>query len=303
MYRVLATDGIAKSAVEKLTSLGYEVVEQFYEPEELGEQLANFDAVVVRSATKVREPIIDKAAEAGRLKVIIRGGVGVDNIDVKYAEDKGIKVRNTPRASTDSVAECTIGHMFCLARYLGISNYAMRNGEWPKKQYKGIELAGKTLGLIGMGRIAQGVAKRAAALGMKVMYTDIFEIKGLPAEYEKSTQEEILKKADFVSLHIPMPEDKKPVIKAEELALMKPTAYILNLARGGLIDEDALCDALDNGKLAGAALDVYAKEPLQNERIMKNDKVSLTPHVGGSTKEAQDRIGEEIVSIITEILK
>ena len=138
---------------------------------------------------------------------------------------------------------------------------------------------------------------------MKVMYTDIFEIKGLPAEYEKSTQEEILKKADFVSLHIPMPEDKKPVIKAEELALMKPTAYILNLARGGLIDEDALCDALDNGKLAGAALDVYAKEPLQNERIMKNDKVSLTPHVGGSTKEAQDRIGEEIVSIITEILK
>ncbi len=303
MYRVLATDGMAKSAVEKLTSLGYEVVEQFYEPEELGEQLANFDAVVVRSATKVREPIIDKAAEAGRLKVIIRGGVGVDNIDVKYAEDKGIKVRNTPRASTDSVAECTIGHMFCLARYLGISNYAMRNGEWPKKQYKGIELAGKTLGLIGMGRIAQGVAKRAAALGMKVMYTDIFEIKGLPAEYEKSTQEEILKKADFVSLHIPMPEDKKPVIKAEELALMKPTAYILNLARGGLIDEDALCDALDNGKLAGAALDVYAKEPLQNERIMKNDKVSLTPHVGGSTKEAQDRIGEEIVSIITEILK
>ena len=303
MYRVLATDGMAKSAVEKLTSLGYEVVEQFYEPEELGEQLANFDAVVVRSATKVREPIIDKAAEAGRLKVIIRGGVGVDNIDVKYAEDKGIKVRNTPRASTDSVAECTIGHMFCLARYLGISNYAMRNGEWPKKQYKGIELAGKTLGLIGMGRIAQGVAKRAVALGMKVMYTDIFEIKGLPAEYEKSTQEEILKKADFVSLHIPMPEDKKPVIKAEELALMKPTAYILNLARGGLIDEDALCDALDNGKLAGAALDVYAKEPLQNERIMKNDKVSLTPHVGGSTKEAQDRIGEEIVSIITEILK
>ena len=303
MYRVLATDGMAKSAVEKLTSLGYEVVEQFYEPEELGEQLANFDAVVVRSATKVREPIIDKAAEAGRLKVIIRGGVGVDNIDVKYAEDKGIKVRNTPRASTDSVAECTIGHMFCLARYLGISNYAMRNGEWPKKQYKGIELAGKTLGLIGMGRIAQGVAKRAVALGMKVMYTDIFEIKGLPAEYEKSTQEEILKKADFVSLHIPMPEDKKPVIKAEELALMKPTAYILNLARGGLIDEDALCDALDNGKLAGAALHVYAKEPLQNERIMKNDKVSLTPHVGGSTKEAQDRIGEEIVSIITEILK
>ena len=303
MYRVLATDGMAKSAVEDLRAKGYEVVEQYYEPVELAEQLKEFDAVVVRSKTKIRQPIIDAAAEAGRLKVVIRGGVGVDNIDVKYAEEKGIKVRNTPRASSASVAEATIGHMFALCRYIGISNYAMRNGEWPKKKYEGTEIAGKTIGLIGMGRIAQEVAKRAAALGMKVMYTDIFEIKGLPEDYVKSTQEEILKNADFVSLHIPMPADKKPVIVAEDLALMKPTAYILNLARGGLIDEDALCDALDNGKLAGAALDVFASEPASNERVLSNDKISLTPHIGGSTKEAQGRIGEEIVSIITDILK
>ena len=303
MIRVLATDGIAKVAAEKLESLGYEVVQEFYEPDVLAEKVKEFDALVVRSATKVREPIIDAAAEAGRLKIIIRGGVGVDNIDVAYAKEKGINVANTPKASSASVAECTIGHMFALARFIGISNYAMRNGEWPKKQYKGIELCGKTLGLIGMGRIAQEVAKRAEALGMKVMYTDIFDIQGLPESYVKSTQEEILKEADFVSLHIPMPADKKPVIGAEQLATMKPSAYILNLARGGVIDEDALCDALDNGVIAGAALDVYASEPLANDRIRSNAKISMTPHIGGSTKEAQDRIGMEIVDIIENQFK
>lgn len=299
--RVLASDGMAASAVKKLEDLGYEVVQEFYEPDQLAEKVKEFDALVVRSATKVREPIIDAAVEGGRLKVVIRGGVGIDNIDHEYAESKGISVRNTPRASTDSVAEATIGHMFALARYIGISNHAMRNGEWPKKQYKGIELAGKTIGLIGMGRIAQSVARKAHALGMNVMWTDIFDIQGLPADYKKSTQEEILKEADFVSLHIPAQD--KPVIGAAELATMKPTAYILNLARGGIIDEDALCDALDNDKLAGAALDVFVKEPLANERIIKNDKISMTPHVGGSTNEAQDRIGQEIVDIITETFK
>lgn len=303
MTRILASDGIAKVAAEKLESLGYEVVQEFYEPDVLAEKVKEFDALVVRSATKVREPIIDAAAEAGKLKIIIRGGVGVDNIDVDYAKSKGINVANTPKASSASVAECTIGHMFALARFIGISNHAMRTGEWPKKQYKGIELAGKTMGLIGMGRIAQEVAKRAAALGMKVMYTDIFEIQGLPEEYVKSTQEEILKEADFVSLHIPMPEDKKPVIGAAELATMKSTAYILNLARGGVIDEDALCDALDNGVIAGAALDVFAKEPLENDRIRNNPKISMTPHIGGSTNEAQDRIGMEIVDIIENQFK
>jgi len=303
MYKILATDGMAKSAAAKLESLGYEVEQKFYEPDELAKKVKEADALVVRSATKVREPIIDAAAEAGRLKVIIRGGVGVDNIDVAYAESKGIKVRNTPKASSASVAELTIGHMFSMARFIGISNYTMREGQWEKKAYKGVELCGKTIGLIGMGRIAREVAKRAAALGMKVMYTDIYDVPDLPAEYIKSTKEDILKNADFVSIHIPMPADKKPVISAEELALMKPTAYLLNLARGGLVDEDVLCDALDNGKLAGAALDVYSKEPAENKRVLTNSKISLTPHIGASTGEAQDRIGEEIVGIITETLK
>ncbi len=303
MVKVLATDGMAKSAVDELKSKGYEVIEEHYEPDALAEAVKDVDVIVVRSATKVREPIIDAAAEAGRLKLIIRGGVGVDNIDVKYAEDKGIEVRNTPAASSASVAELTLGHMFSLARYIGIANYTMRDGRWEKKAYKGTELAGKTLGLIGMGRIARELAKRAEAIGMKIMYFDIFEIPGLPESYVKATKEDILKEADYVSLHIPMPEDKKPVISADDLASMKPTAYILNLARGGLIDEDDLCDALDNGVIAGAALDVYPSEPATNERVLSNEKISLTPHIGGSTKEAQDRIGEEICKHIYDVFE
>ena len=300
MIRVLASDGMEAAAVAALEAKGFEVVQKFFEPEELAEKVKEFDALVVRSATKVRQPIIDAAVAGGRLKLVIRGGVGVDNIDVKYAEEKGIKVNNTPRASSASVAELALGHMFAMARFIAIANVTMKNGEWNKKKYEGVELGGKTLGLIGMGRISQEIAKRALALGMKVIYTDIFEIKGLPAEYTCMTRDEVLKNADFVSLHIPMPADKKPVITANELALMKPTAFIVNTARGGLICEDALCDALDAGKLAGAALDVFAEEPAKNERVLKHPKISLTPHIGGSTQEAQGRIGEEIVELITK---
>lgn len=300
MIRVLAADGMEASAVAALEAKGFEVVQKFYEPEELAEKVKEFDALVVRSATKVRKPIVDAAVAGGRLRLVLRGGVGVDNIDVEYAEQNGIKVSNTPRASSASVAELALGHMFAMARYISIANVTMRNGEWNKKHYEGIELGGKTLGLIGMGRISQEIAKRAVALGMKVIYTDIFEIPGLPAEYTSMSRDEVLKNADFVSLHIPMPADKKPVITANELALMKPTAFIVNTARGGLICEEALCDALDAGKLAGAALDVFAEEPTKNERLLKHPKVSVTPHIGGSTKEAQGRIGEELVELLTK---
>ncbi len=300
--RILVTDGMDKAAMEELTKLGYEVVKQFYEPDQLGAALCEADAVVVRSKTKIRANHIDEVvANNGKLKLAIRGGVGVDNIDVKYAEDKGIKVRNTPRASSDSVAELTLGHMFTLARFIAASNVTMRNGEWNKKDYEGIELAGKTLGLIGMGRISRSLAAKATALGMKVVYTDI--MGKIADEYAYcETKEEVLAQADFVSLHIPAAADGKAVIGAAELALMKESAYLINLARGGLVDEEALCDALDAGKLAGAALDVFSKEPLANERVMKHAKISLTPHIGGSTKEAQGRIGMEIVDIIKDIL-
>ena len=301
MYRILSTDGMAKSAVQKLKSLGYEVVEEFYEPDVLAEKVKEFDALVVRSATKVREPIIDAAASAGRLKIIIRGGVGVDNIDVAYAKSKGIAVANTPNASSASVAELAITHMLALARFVAIANVTMRNGQWEKKAYKGVELTGKTLGVFGMGRIGRETAKRAEALGMKVIYTDAYPVSGVA--YEKVEQDELLKRADFITFHIPAIKGQPPIVNAEFLAKMKDGAYLINTARGALIDENALCDALDSGKLAGAGLDVFNEEPSKNERLLHHPKVSLTPHIGGTTKEAQDRIGEEIVEIIANTLK
>ena len=295
--RILVTDGMEKAAVAQLQANGHEVVEQFYEPDALGAALQEFDCVVVRSKTKVRANHIDEAIK-GKLKLVIRGGVGVDNIDVAYAESKGVAVRNTPAASSESVAELALGHMFALARFIAAANVTIRNGEWNKKQYEGIEISGKTLGLIGFGRISQALARRAEALGMKVVYTDFLgENKNFP-QYTFMSQAELLKVADFVSLHIPMPADKKAVVGEAELATMKPTAYIINTARGGLVDEAALVKALDEGKLAGAALDVFVEEPTKNEALYKHPKVSVTPHIGGSTEEAQGRIGAEIVSIL-----
>ena len=296
MIRILASDGIEKKAAEKLEKLGCEVVQQFYQPEELGDALKDFDCLVVRSATKVRQPIIDKALSYGRLKLIIRGGVGVDNIDVAYAKEHGINVTNTPNASSSSVAELAIAHMFSLARFIGISNHTMRNGEWNKKQYEGIELAGKTLGIIGYGRIGRSIGEKARALGMKTIAYDAYPC--VPEEYNVSL-DKLLAESDFITLHIPAAKDSKPFINAETIAKMKDGAYIINTARGALIDEDALCDALDSGKLAGAGIDVYKEEPTKNERLYTHAKVSLTPHIGGSTKEAQGRIGDEIVSIIS----
>lgn len=296
--RILVTDGMDKAGIDQLRANGHEVVEQYYEPDALGEALQGFDCVVVRSKTKVRANHIDEAAK-GSLKLIIRGGVGVDNIDVAYAESKGIAVRNTPCASSASVAELALGHMFALARFIGISNVTMRNGQWNKKQYEGTEIGGKTLGLIGFGRIAQELAKRADALGMKVVYTRRSGEDSQFPQYQYLPLEELLKVSDYVSLHIPMPADKKPVLGAAELAMMKPTAFVINTARGGVVAEDALLDALNEGKIAGAALDVFAEEPTKNEALCNHPKVSVTPHIGGQTAEAQGRIGEEIISIIT----
>ena len=299
MIRVLASDGMDKAASAKLRELGFEVVEQFYEPEQLGEELKNYDVLVVRSATKVRKPVIDAASEAGRLKLVIRAGVGVDNIDVAYALEKGLKVANTPNSSSASVAELAIGHMFALARFIAISNVTMREGKWEKKKYKGIELAGKTLGLVGFGRISREVAKRAEALGMTVLYTDIIgEAKGCTYEYCQFA--DVLKRSDFVSLHIPFIKENGPAIGADEIAMMKDGAYLINCARGGVVSEKALLDALNSGKLAGAGIDVFEEEPPTTAELVNHPNVSVTPHIGASTAEAQERIGGETVSVIAE---
>ena len=289
--RILASDGIEKNAAATLAAQGHEVVQQFYEPEELAEQVKNFDVLVVRSATKVRKPIIDAAAEAGRLKLIIRGGVGIDNIDHVYAEEKGIKVMNTPKASSDSVAELSLAHMFSVARFISIAGHTMREGKWEKKAYKGIELSGKTLGIIVYGRIGQ-------ALGLKVVAYDIYKIPALENENMRYVEmDELFAVSDFISLHTPA-IDGKPLINAETIAKMKDGVVFINTSRGNNVDENALLDALNSGKIYGAGLDVYAEEPAKNVALYSHPRVSCTPHIGASTSEAQKRIGAEIVDII-----
>jgi D-3-phosphoglycerate dehydrogenase len=301
MVRILATDGMESSAVKALTDLGFEVAQQFYDENTLPAKAAEYDVVVVRSATKIRKPVIDAAAAAGKLKLIIRGGVGIDNIDAVYAREKGIEVQNTPNASSASVAEVAIGHMFCLTRFMADANVTMRAGKWEKKRYEGKELAGKTLGLIGMGRIALCTAKMASALGMNVIYTNKSGPKPENEPFKYVPLDELISKSDFVSLH--MPSSDGHVLSAERIAKMKDGAYIINTARASLIDTKAMLDALDSGKLAGAGLDVFDEEPTKDERLYTHPKISMTPHIGASTIEAQQRIGEDIVSIIASKFK
>ena len=300
--RILVTDGMDKTAMAELKAQGHEVVEQFYESEELGKALRDFDVVVVRSKTKVRAPHIDEA-KGSSLKLIIRGGVGVDNIDVKYAEENGIMVRNTPNASSQSVAECALAHMFACARFISIAGAAMRNDIWDKKAYsKGIELQGKTLGIIGFGRIGAHLGVMAKAIGMDVVATrssrtsGTDEATGIPYV----TLDELLAKSDFISLHAPaLPGG--PLVNADTIAKMKDGVCIINTSRGGNVDEKALLEALNSGKVRAAGLDVWAEEPSKNHDLYSHPMVSCTPHIGAQTVEAQKRIGAEIVEIISKM--
>ncbi|MFT8350437.1 D-2-hydroxyacid dehydrogenase [Clostridium saccharoperbutylacetonicum] len=298
MIKVLTNDGLESTAIEALKALGAEVVNEHFNKDVLGEKLKEFDAVVIRSATKLTADVF-KAEEGGNLKLAIRAGVGIDNIDIPAAENKGVTVKNTPSASSDSVAELAIGHMFALARYIAIANYTMRNGEWNKKKYEGTEIAGKTLGIVGMGRIGQSLAKKATALGMKVVYYTI-EGKHEDLDYDFITFEELLQTSDFISLHVPYDKIAGSLIGKKELQLMKKTAYLINCARGKVVDEAALLEALNNGEIAGAGIDVFEEEPTKNEKLINHEKVSVTPHIGAATEEAQTRIGEEVVSVVKE---
>ena len=299
MARILITDGMDKSAIAKLKELGHEVVEQFYEADVLGEAMRDFDAMVVRSKTKVRAPHID-AAKGSKMKLIIRGGVGVDNIDVKYGEENGMAVRNTPCASSASVAELALTHMLALSRFVASANVTMREDKWEKAKYaKGMEIGGKTLGIIGFGRIGQELGKMAKALGMTVIVTGRTVKPELEEQFgvKYVSMDELLEKSDFVSLHTPALGDK-PLVDAECIAKMKDGAILINTSRGKNVDEQALLDALNSGKLRGAGLDVWFEEPTANHDLYCHPAVSCTPHIGAQTVEAQKRIGAEVVEII-----
>jgi D-3-phosphoglycerate dehydrogenase len=297
--KILVNDGMSEAGAQMLRDAGHEVITDKIPQEELPGRIAEFDALVVRSATKVRQDVID--AGIPNLKAVVRGGVGVDNIDVKYAEEKGVKVMNTPAASSDSVAELALAHMFALSRHLIASNLTMRNGEWNKKQYKGVEIAGKTLGILGIGRIGQALAKKALALGMTVIAFDPY-VNKLDINVKLTTMDEVLSKSDYISMHMPV-DPSGPVLSAKQFAMMKDGSYLINCARGGTMDEKALIAALDSGKLAGAGVDVFVGEPNPMTELVKHPKVSVTPHIGASSNEAQDRIGLEVASLLIDFFK
>ena len=297
MLRILLNDGLDKKAISNLELLGCDVDTNHYDIEDLKEKIKKVDCIVIRSATKIRRELIDEAIKGGKLKLIIRGGVGVDNIDVQYAEQNGIKVRNTPNASSSSVAEIILAHMFSLARFLNQSNITMKYGLWKKKDYIGVELEGKTLGIIGMGRIGSELAKKCTALGMKIIYFDLMDIKNIDNNYRKVEFDELLGESDFISINI---SGTKSIIGSEELKKVKKGAFIINTSRGKALDEEAIITSLNDGTLGGVGLDVFLEEPSKNLELIKHPKVSLTPHIGASTKEAQMKIGEEVINIIKE---
>ncbi len=293
--KVLVCDSISSRAVERMRQSGLEVdVDDKITPEALLEKIEPYDAMVVRSRTKVRKPVIDCAKN---LKVVVRGGVGVDNIDVAYAEARGIRIMNTPGASTQAVAELALAYIFALARPIVQATDSMRAGSWEKSKFEGIEVAGKVLGIIGMGRIGLALAQRAAALGMLVLGYDSRTVGAAPF-MQMVELDELLQKADFISLHIPLTESSKHMLNAEMFAKMKTGVRIVDCARGGVIDEEALYDAIGAGKVAGAALDVFENEPLTDRRLFDLPQVIGSPHVGAGTKEATARIGDEVADLL-----
>ncbi len=299
--KVLVSDGIEKIGSDMLKAAGFEVVEQKMTPEELLANIEQFDAIMVRSATKVTKEVIEKGVN---LKAIARGGVGLDNIDCVFAKEKGIPVLNTPGASSISVAELAIAHMFGVSRFIGISNVEMRQGKWPKKEYShGMELTGKTLGLIGFGNIGREVAKRALGLGMSVVAFDPF-VTTTDMDVTLTTKEGVLAQADFISLHIPFIKAEGASITAKEFAQMKDGVVLINCARGGVVCEKDLLDALNSNKVRYAGVDVFENEPATEAQtaLINHPRVSVTPHIGASTDEAQLRVGAEIAQKVIDTL-
>ena len=306
--KVLICDPVAPETIQSLQAAGIQVDNRpDISPEELLRDAANYDAMVVRSRTRIPKEVIDAATN---LKIVVRGGVGLDNIDVPYAKAQGVEVRNTPKASSNSVAELALGYMLALARKIPQASMSMTAGEWKKKQLKGSEIGGKTLGLIGFGNIGGALGAKATALGMDVIFYDVISPPE-PGEAKQVSLDEVLTQSDFISLHVPKLPATTNMLNAEAFAKMKDGVHVINCARGGLIDEDALADALASGKVAGAALDVYVDEKVQpgNARLfaIKDEngfnKVIGSPHVGASTVEGQSRVGGEVADILIEFYK
>ena len=321
MSRILANDGIDAAGKKLFEAAGIEVITTKVPQDQLAQELSKYDGILVRSATTVRQDLIDATPN---IKVIGRAGVGMDNIDVKYARDKGIQVINTPAASSQSVAELVMAHLFTGVRMLHDANRNMPGSESKetfdklKKQYSaGIELSGKTLGIIGAGQIGKCVAALAMGLGMNVLFhrkgSEQVEVEmhfhpalkqaGIKHAFAPVSLDTLLAESDFITLHVPFPKGSAPVLAKNEFAKMKKGAGIVNTARGGVVSEADLIEALNSGHIGFAGIDVFEGEPLIKEELRKHPKVSLTPHIGGSTAEAQERIGIELAEKVILALK
>lgn len=299
--RVLICDAIAKEAVDGLKGLGIEVVENTsIEKEELAGIIADFDGVIVRSRTKIREDLIDMAA--GSVKFIVRAGVGLDNIDAEYARQKGIEVINTPEASTNGVAELTVAHMLALLRHIPQATASMKIGNWPKKEFKGNELGSCTVGIVGLGRIGKRTAELVKCFGAEIIGYDPYveEVQGI--DIKMVELDDLLTTSDIVSLHLPHNDETHHLIGEEELGKMKNSAYLVNCARGGIIDEDSLYKVLKNGKIKGAALDVFEEEPPKDLKLMELNNFICTPHLGAQAIESSNRVGKEVVKKVASKL-
>ena len=302
--KILIADKIAESGVQYLREKeGVEVIEAYgSSPEVLKQMASDVDAIIVRSASSISREIVEAAP---RLKAVGRAGVGVDNIDVEAATDKGVIVMNTPGGNTIATAELTFTHLLCSARPIPQANASMKSGKWDKKAFQGSELFQKTLGILGLGRIGSEVAKRAQAFGMKVLAYDPYltTARAEQLEVTKTDLETVFKEADFITVHMPRTEATTNMINAAALTRMKPGVRIVNCARGGLIDEEALAEAVASGKVAAAGLDVFVGEPLSAESSLReHDRIVLTPHLGASTTEAQENVGLEVAELIYETL-
>jgi len=303
-YRILISDSLSKEAVdilEKEKDLKVDVNTKLT-PEELKKAIKDYDGLLVRSSTKVTKDVI---AAADKLKIVGRAGVGLDNVDVDAASKKGIIVVNTPGGNTISTAEHTFSMMLALSRSIPQADLSMKKGEWERKKFMGVELYGKTLGIVGLGRIGTEVAKRALSFGMKVVAFDpylSFE-KAKALGIESVSPEALFKQADYITVHTPLTDDTKHAISDKQFEMMKKGVRILNCARGGIVDEAALIKAIESGKVAGAALDVYENEPpAKDSRLLKFDKVILTPHLGASTEEAQVNVAIDVANTVRDIL-
>ena len=301
MMKVLVCDPISSCACDSMRNAGLQVdVMDTITPEKLLEVIPTYHAIVVRSRTKVKKPVLDAGSN---LQVVVRGGVGVDNIDVGYADKKGVRVLNTPAASTESVAELALAYVFALARPIVQASESIKAGKWEKSKFHGTEIQGKTLGIIGVGRIGSVVAQRAAALGMIVLGYDACAVGAVPFMMLTSL-DELLARADYITIHIPLTPESHHMINVESIAAMKNGVRIIDCARGGVIDEDALYEAIVAGKVAGAALDVFETEPLPADyKLVQLPQVICSPHMGAMTAEATERIGDEVAELLKKYQK